>query len=92
MIKLLQKIFKIKQKSQVIHSVSDSICFDDLSGQNFIIRAKTNNNEKILSIVNVKNNNEIYLDSEQCLLLAAIFSEFANNKKIDTMINIISEE
>lgn len=87
----IKNLFKRKIKKQYLQQSDLFITFDDLKGQTLNIRTDINGNDKILYISIDEKTIELAFNNELCLILSAIFSNFANNKSLNEIIQIIGE-
>lgn len=82
--------FKKKNKSQKDIPIENQfIHFKDLKLQDLVLQVKPNGNDKCLSMVEIKNMNEIILDAEQCLFIGMALLEFGKTKKLNETIKAV---
>lgn len=65
------------------------IRFQDLGMKNISLEVKPSGNDTIFVIHEEKNNTDIMLDKEQCLLVGAILNEYSQSGNILRILNII---
>lgn len=82
-----------RKKTKHFHTDSEfTINFKDLTSQDIIIKTKQSGNKVIFSLSTEKNKFEMLLDDEQCMILSMILQDFAKNKNLNNIYNLLKEE
>lgn len=94
MFNIMKKLFRKTENSKTDEKISEFqvITFSDLKAQNISVEVRQNGNSTILVITENKSKTEIILDKEQCILLSALFTEYANKENINTFVQILKSE
>ena len=91
MIKFLKKLFHKRKNIESKEIKNTPIVFEDEQGKDVILQIRPNGNDSLFEIINLKDNNSIIINKEQCILVATALFEYGKTGKITNTLKIISE-
>ena len=91
MIKFLKKLFRKRKNIESKEIKNTPIVFEDEQGKDVVLQIRPNGNDNLFEIINLKDNNSIIINKEQCILVATALFEYGKTGKITNTLKIISE-
>lgn len=91
MIKFLKKLFHKRKNIESKEIKNTPIIFEDEQGKDVVLQIRPNGNDNLFEIINLKDNNSIIMNKEQCILVATALFEYGKTGKITNTLKIISE-
>ena len=91
MIKFLKKLFHKRKNIESKEIKNTPIVFEDEQGKDVVLQIRPNGNDNLFEIINLKDNNSIIINKEQCILVATALFEYGKTGKITNTLKIISE-
>jgi len=91
MIKFLKKLFHKRKNTEIKEIKNTPIVFEDEQGKDVVLQIRPNGNDNLFEIINLKDNNSIIINKEQCILVATALFEYGKTGKITNTLKIISE-
>ena len=91
MIKFLKKLFHKRKNREIKEIKNTPIVFKDEQGKDVVLQIRPNGNDNLFEIINLKDNNSIIINKEQCILVATALFEYGKTGKITNTLKIISE-
>jgi len=91
MIKFLKKLFHKRKNIESKEIKNTPIIFEDEQGKDVVLQIRPNGNDNLFEIINLKDNNSIIINKEQCILVATALFEYGKTGKITNTLKIISE-
>lgn len=91
MIKFLKKLFHKRKNIENKEIKNTPIVFEDEQGKDVVLQIRPNGNDSLFEIINLKDNNSIIINKEQCILVATALFEYGKTGKITNTLKIISQ-
>lgn len=91
MIKFLKKLFHKRKNIESKEIKNTPIVFEDEQGKDVVLQIRPNGNDSLFEIINLKDNNSIIINKEQCILVATALFEYGKTGKITNTLEIISQ-
>lgn len=91
MIKFLKKLFHKRKNIEIKEIKNTPIVFEDEQGKDVVLQIRPNGNDNLFEIINLKDNNSIIINKEQCILVATALFEYGKTGKITNTLKIISQ-
>lgn len=91
MIKFLKKLFHKRKNIENKEIKNTPIVFEDEQGKDVVLQIRPNGNDSLFEIINLKDNNSIIINKEQCILVATALFEYGKTGKITNTLEIISQ-
>lgn len=91
MIKFLKKLFHKRKNIESKEIKNTPIVFEDEQGKDVVLQIRPNGNDSLFEIINLKDNNSIIINKEQCILVATALFEYGKTGKITNTLKIISQ-
>jgi hypothetical protein len=85
--------FKKSKKVEKNKNIQNKpIVFQDEQAKDVVLQIKPNGNDTLFEIINLKENNSILLNKEQCILVATALFEYGKTGNIIKTVSIIYDE
>lgn len=91
MIKFFKKLFHKRKNIESKEIKNTPIVFEDEQGKDVVLQIRPNGNDSLFEIINLKDNNSIIINKEQCILVATALFEYGKTGKITNTLKIISQ-
>ena len=92
MFNFFKKIFKPKKVKKKVTIQNGPIIFQDEQVKDIVLQIKPNGNDTLFEIIDLKENDSILLNKEQCILVATALFEYGKTGKITETLSVIYDE